>query len=153
MGDAPCTGVVAVPLLALASVSCSQDGRWDGEGAGVWVLLLQSPPAPCWRCWAEKELFLSITSQCRLSFPFFIPSQWVGELGGSSSLMPSRTQKVLAAWVPFPCGEGFGGAQPLRAWVSQAPQGLDEAEGVGCACRFGVSSITVAFRHTAGFAG
>lgn len=78
MREAPCTGITAVPLLALALVSCSQDGRWNGEGAG--------PLLPCAGGgvggWAEKELFLSITSQCRVSFPFSIPSRWVGELRG-----------------------------------------------------------------------
>lgn len=88
-----------------------------------------SPLLP--RAGAERELFLSITSQRRLSFPFFILSLWVGELGGSSSLTQPHTQKVLAAWVPFPCGGGFWGAQPVRAWMAQAPQGLDEAEGAG----------------------
>lgn len=103
--------------------------------------------------WTEKELFLSITSQCRLSFPFFIPSRWAGELGGSSSLTQPHTQKVLAAWVPFLCGGRFGELSRHVLGCHRLPRAWMRQRGLGCACWFGVSPITVAFRHTAGFAG
>lgn len=82
MRDAPCTGITAVPLLALPSVSCSHDGTWDGEGAGPLLPRAGGGVGG----WAEKELFLSITSQHRVSFPFSVPSRWVGELRGLQQL-------------------------------------------------------------------
>lgn len=67
--------------------------------------------------WAEKELFLSITSQRRLSFPFSVPSRWVGELGG--------LQQLDTASYP----EGLGCLGPLSSWRgiwgSSAITGLD----------------------------
>lgn len=67
--------------------------------------------------WVEKELFLSSTSQCRLSFPFYIHSLWVGELGGLRQLDTASYSEGLGCLDPLSLWKGI--------WGSSATMGLD----------------------------